>query len=236
MKNKKKISIWSDFACPYCYIGEKRLMNAINELGVEDEIEIEFRAFELDPNASLKPSGTAAERLAAKYGMSLEAANKKIDEINALGKDLGINFHYEKAKYTNTFDAHRLMKFAEDQYEAPVYMALANAIFHAYFVEGKSLSDRRELLKLAESVAMDATQANEVLERGYYAEQVRFDEREAADRGVHGVPYMVFDGEFAVPGAISTEDCKMVVREMLAKEKPGKLNTSSCDETGCKVS
>lgn len=238
MKNKKKIEIWSDFACPYCYIGERRLKDAIRELDADEDIQITYRAFELDPTAPVRPSdGTTAERLAAKYGISEEEAEKRIRNIDALGKDLGINMKFGAVKSSNTFDAHRLMKFAEDQYEEPVYQALNELLFKAYFTEGKSLSDRKLLLKLAEEVAMDPTQCNEVLERGYYAEQVRFDEREAAERGIHGVPYMLFDGQFAVPGCISTDDCKKVVREMLGREKgtPNGMHGASCDETGCTV-
>lgn len=238
MKNTRKIEIWSDYACPYCYIGERRLKDAIRELDADDDIEIVYRAFELDPDAPVKPaSGTTAERLAAKYGISIEEAKKKIASIEELGKDVGIDMKFSSVKSSNTFDAHRLMKFAEDQYERPVYEALNELLFKAYFTENKSLSDRKLLLKLAEEVAMDPTQCNEVLERGYYADQVRFDEREAAQRGVHGVPYMLFDGEFAVPGCISTDDCKTVVREMLGRKKgtPEGIKGVSCDENGCQV-
>lgn len=238
MKNKKKIEIWSDFACPYCYIGERRLQNAIRELDADGEIEIVYRAFELDLSAPVKPAaGTTAERLAAKYGITVEAAEKKIREIDSLARDEGIPMKFGGVKSSNTFDAHRLMKFAEDQYEAPVYEGLNELLFKAYFTEGKSLSDRKLLLKLAEEVAMDPTQCNEVLERGYYADQVRFDEREAAERGVRGVPYMLFDGQFALPGCVSTDDFKTVVREMLGREKgkPGGIHGATCDENGCQV-
>ena len=234
---KKNITIWSDFACPYCYIGERRLKNAIRELDADDEIEITYRAFELDPNAPVKAKGNIAELLAAKYGMSVEEAKKKVAQIDDLGKDLGIDFRYGTAKRTNTFDAHRLMKFAEDQYEAPVVEALNESLFNAYFVENKELSDRKLLMRLAEAAAMDPTQVNEVLERGYYADQVRFDEREAADRGVHGVPYMLLEGQFAIPGCISTDDCKTVIRELLGRQKgePEGVKGAVCDDTGCQI-
>lgn len=239
MKNRKKIEIWSDFACPYCYIGEKRLKDAIRELDADDEFEIVYRAFELNPNAPVKSetTGTVAERLAAKYGTSVEEAKKRIASIDELGREVGLDMRFGTVKACNTFDAHRLMKFAEDQYEAPVYEALNNLLFKAYFTDNKSLSDRKLLMQLAEEAAMDPTQVNEVLQRDYYAEQVRFDEREAAERGIHGVPYMLFEGQFAVPGAISTDDCKTVIRELLGREKgtPKGMHGAECDETGCKI-
>lgn len=233
----KTISIWSDYACPYCYIGEKRLMDAIRELGVEDEIEITYRSFELDPDAPIKPSGTTVEKIAAKYGLSLEEAEKRVKGIDELGRDLGIDFRFATAKSSNTFDAHRLMKFVETQYEKAVVDALNFALFDAYFTKNQVLSDRKLLMKLAEEVGVDPVQAHDVVESDLYADQVRYDEKEAAMRGIHGVPYMLFDGEFAVPGAISTEDCKTVIRELLSKKKenPEKFDAKSCDENGCRI-
>lgn len=238
MKNLKNITIWSDFACPFCYIGEKRLKDALRELDAEDDFEITYRAFELNPDAPVKPTeGSTEERMAAKYGISLEEAKKRVKNIDELGKEVGIDMKFGKVKSSNTFDAHRLMKFAEDQYERPVYEALNDLLFKAYFTDNKSLSDRKLLLKLAEEAAMDPTQCNEVLERGYYADQVRFDEREAMERGIHGVPYMLFEGQFAVPGAISTDDCKTIIRELLGRTpgKPEGFKGTSCDENGCNI-
>ena len=234
----KTITIWSDFACPFCYIGEKRLKDAVKELGVENEIKFEYRAFELDPNAPIHPTaGSTADRLAAKYGISHEEAKKRIDAIERMGNDLGLDFRFHSVKSVNTFDAHRLMKFAESEYEPVVADALNFALFDAYFTKNLSLADRKVLLKLAGDAGIDEEQAKEVLEHGLYADQVRFDEKEAASRGVHGVPYMIFDGEFAVPGAISTEDCKTALRDILAKKekKPEGFDAKACDESGCKV-
>ena len=233
----KTITIWSDFACPYCYIGERRLKDAIHELGVEKEIRIDYRAFELDPNAPIHPKGETVERMAAKYGISTEQARKQVENIDRLGRELGIDFKFSGAKSSNTFDAHLLMKFAEAAYEPAIVEALNEALFDAYFVKNEVLADRKVLLRIVESVGMDPVQAKEVLDQNLYANQVRYDEQEAAARGVHGVPYMVFDGEFAVPGAISTDDCKIALRDMLSrvKEKPDNLHPTACDETGCRV-
>lgn len=233
----KTITIWSDFACPYCYIGERRLKDAIHEMGVDHEIKIDYRAFELDPNAPIHPKGNTVERMAAKYGISIEQAQKQVDTIDHLGKELGIDFKFATAKSSNTFDAHLLMKFAQSAYEPEVVEALNEALFDAYFVKNEVLADRKVLLKIVENVGMDPVQAKEVLDQKLYANDVRYDEQEAASRGVHGVPYMVFDGEFAVPGAISTADCKKALRDILSrvKEKPTGLNPKTCDENGCKI-
>ena len=227
----KTIMIWSDFACPFCWIGEKRLMDAIRELGVENEIRITYRAFELNPNAPIKPenNGDTKEALAAKYGITVQEAQKRIEAIEKAGKDIHLDLNFAKVKRTSTFDAHRLMKFAETNYEQKITDALNYSLFAAYFSKNESLADRRLLLKLAEEAGLDATQSNEVLNSDLYANDVRYDEREAAERGIHGVPYLVFDGEFAIPGAVSTDDFKTAIRDMLAKvkEKPEGLKPIS---------
>lgn len=234
----KHIQIWSDFACPFCWIGEKRLNDAIKELGVENEVKITYRAFELDPNAPIKPKeGTTSEGLAKKYGISEEEAKNRIAAIEKMAKDVHLDMNFKNVKRTSTFDAHRLMKFAETNYEQSIVDALNFSLFFAYFTKNESLADRKLLLKLAEEAGLDATQSNEVLNSDLFARDVRYDEQEAMDRGVHGVPYMVFDGEFAVPGAISVDDCKKALRDMLGKvkEKPEGFKTQTCDENGCKV-
>ena len=108
------ITIWSDFACPYCYIGETRLEKAIEELGMNDQVKIDYRAFELDPTASKEVVSSTPERFAMKYRLSIPEAEKQIDHISELGRELGIDFRYATTRYSNTFDAHRLMKLAEN--------------------------------------------------------------------------------------------------------------------------
>ena len=111
------LTIWSDFACPYCYIGETRLQNAIDELGLKDDVQVDFRAFELDPTASKEVVSSTPERFAKKYRLSLEGAKEQIEQISQLGRELGIDFNYATTQYSNTRDAHRLMKLAEDKYD-----------------------------------------------------------------------------------------------------------------------
>ena len=106
-----KITYWSDYACPYCYIGEKRLETAIEELGLGvNDIEVEMKAFELDPNASYEVVSRTDERFAVKYGLTVNAARERIEGISLLGRREGIDFKYIDTQYTNMLDAHRLTK------------------------------------------------------------------------------------------------------------------------------
>lgn len=148
-----KIEIWSDYACPFCYIGEKRLQRALAEVG-DKNIELESKSFELDPSADREVVSSTAERFAQKYGLSLEAATKRIEEISAMGRREGIDFKYLTTRYTNTFDA--------------------------YFTKNLELSNREVLKKIAVECGLDGQEVDEVLAGDKYSAEIRAYEREAA--------------------------------------------------------
>ncbi len=235
------LTIWSDFACPYCYIGETRLQNAIEELGLKDDVVIDFRAFELDPSASKEVVSSTPERFAMKYRLSLESAKEQIEQISSLGRELGIDFNYATTKYSNTRDAHRLMKLAEAKYDRDTVGRLNEALFKAYFVENLVLADHKVLLDKAVGVGMKEEDVKEVLDSDKYNDEVRFDEREAMMRGVHGVPYIVFNGGFAVPGALSTDGFKSALRREMSKQEKEKAEKHEgerphqCGPDGCQL-
>lgn len=230
------ILVWSDFACPYCYIGETRLEKAIEELGLKDSVKIDYRAFELDPSASKEVTGPTSERFAMKYHLSVPQAMQQIEQISSLGRELGIDFKYASTLYSNTFDAHRLMKLAENKYDYATVQKLNHLLFDAYFTNNLVLADHEVLESVAKEAGMDKKEAKEVLDSDMYADDVRFDEREAQMRGVHGVPYIVFNGGFAVPGALTEDGFKSALRRELKKqeeETKGNEHPHACGPEGC---
>ncbi|MDE6296902.1 MAG: DsbA family oxidoreductase [Muribaculaceae bacterium] len=235
------LTIWSDFACPYCYIGETRLEKAIEELGVKDDVRIDYRAFELDPTASKEVVSSTPERFAKKYRLSLEGAKEQIEQISSLGRELGIDFNYATTQYSNTRDAHRLMKLAEAKYDRATVERLNEALFKAYFVENLVLADHAVLLEKGKEAGLKEDEIKEVLNSDMYDDEVRFDEREAMMRGVHGVPYIVFNGDFAVPGALTLDGFKSALqREMKKVEKEsekveGEERPHQCGPEGCQL-
>lgn len=235
------LTIWSDFACPYCYIGETRLQKAIEELGLKDNVQIDLRAFELDPSAPKEVVTTTPERFAMKYRLSLEGARKQIEQISDLGRELGIDFNYVTTKYSNTRDAHRLMKLAEAKYDRDTVGRLNEALFKAYFVENLVLADHNVLLEKAVEAGMNEEDVKDVLSTEKYDDEVRFDEREALMRGVHGVPYVMFNGDFAVPGALTIEGFKSALqRELKKQDKKASEQTETerphqCGPDGCEL-
>lgn len=233
-----KITIWSDFACPYCYIGERRLQDAIKELGWENKFETTYRAFELDPAASKEPKNISTiERLARKYGISEEKAKQRVEAINEQGRKIGIDFRFDSVKSSNTFDAHRLMKLAEAKYNQETVDKLNEGLFAAYFSKNENLSDSAVLLGIALEAGMKEEEVMKTLKTDEFAPEVRKDEQEASMRGIHGVPYIVFNNKYAVPGAVSIDDFKKILEEVFDAEPIENISSKamSCDENGCSI-
>ena len=220
-----KIEVWSDYACPFCYIGEKKLQRALNELG--KDIEVEFKSFELDPTANKEVISATDERFAQKYGLSLDESRKKIEQISLMGRREGIDFKYLTTRYTNTFDALRLTKFAHEKGHDEIITKL----FDAYFTKNLELSDHKVLKKIAVECRLDENEVEEVLNSDKYAAEVREDEREAALIGIHGVPYFIIDGKYGLSGAQPVEILKNAINEALTEEN---FNGMTCGTDGCK--
>lgn len=193
------IEIWSDIACPWCWIGKRGLEAAIESF--DSPVAVRWNAFELNPQAPREVPERVdyAKRLAEKYGVERDAAQEMIDRMVATGRDRGLELRFDRIRPTNTFDAHRLLAWARD---AGRQTDLKEALFNAYFREGWLVSDPMVLVDLAEQVGLDGAQAQDILRGDAYARDVRNDERRAVQIGVTGVPCFVFvKARFAVSGA-----------------------------------
>ena len=231
-----KITYWSDYACPFCYIGETHLKKAIKNLGLTD-VEIEMKAFELDPSASRTVQGPTVDRFAVKYGLSKEQAQERIDGISEMGREAGLDFRYAETQYTNTFDAHRLTKLAQAGGDAEQTDRLIERLYKAYFTDGLQLADHDVLKKIATEEGLDEKEVEELLSSDRYADEVRLDEREAARYGVHAVPYFIIENRTAVPGAMPALQMESVLKEVLeAEEKEAAgIQGMSCGPDGCHI-
>ena len=220
-----KIEIWSDYACPFCYIGEKRLTRALAEVG-DKNIAVEFKSFELDSEASREVESSTPERFALKYGLSLDAAKERIEQISLMGRREGIDFRYATTRYTNTLDALRLTKFAQEKGHDEIITKL----FDAYFTKNLELSNHAVLKKIAVECGLDAAEVDDVLNSDRYAEDVRADELQAARLGIHGVPYFVIGGKYGLSGAQPSEILKQAITDALTEEN---FNGMTCGADGC---
>ena len=222
-----KITYWSDFACPYCYIGNTRLKKAITELGLEDKIEFDIRAFELDQNAPKNVSSTTVERFSEKYQISIDEAKREVENISKLGQAEGIDFKYASTLYTNTFDAHRLMKYAEN-INPELVSVLSEKLFDAYFTKNQKLADTEVLVGICDEIGLDV---RDVLKSDKYASEVRQDEEIALINGIHGVPFYLIDGKYSIPGALSYEDFKKVLTQTLSEI----TSSEKCEDGFCRL-
>ncbi|MBR0271274.1 MAG: DsbA family oxidoreductase [Methanobrevibacter sp.] len=231
-----KITYWSDFACPYCYIGNTRLKKAIDELGIQDEVEFDIHAFELDQNAPKDVESTTVERFALKYNLSIDDAQKQVDNISKLGIEDGIDFRYASTLYTNTRDAHRLMKLAQSKNEPKLAEILSNLLFDAYFSQNLKLADREVLLNVSKEAGLDPKEAEDVLNTNLYNAKVERDEEIALSGGIHAVPFYLFDGKYSVPGALSFKDFKSVLSQILEENAvDNDKDVDSCEDGVCRL-
>lgn len=228
-----KITYWSDFACPYCYIGNTRLKRAIEDLNLD--VEFDIRAFELDQNAPKEVQSTTVERFAVKYGLSIEDAQKQVSQISSLGIEEGIDFKYESTLYTNTRDAHRLMKLAQENHPE-VVERLATLLFDAYFVENLKLEDHEVLSDIGLKAGLNEDEIVDVLKSDLYESQVQQDEDIALNGGVHAVPFYLFDNKYSIPGALSYDDFKSVLSQIVAEsDVDDDKDADNCADGVCKI-
>jgi predicted DsbA family dithiol-disulfide isomerase len=197
---KLLIDIWSDIACPWCYVGKRRLEAALKLFPHRADVEVRWRAFELDPSAPpVRDSREShAERLAKKYGMSVSKAQSAIKNMTQVAAADGLEFHFEKARSGNTFDAHRVLHLA---LERGVQDAAKERLFRGYLTEGVAIGEREALATLAGEAGLDREQVRAMLASAKYAPEVRADENEARRLGISGVPFFVIGGRYAVSGA-----------------------------------
>ncbi len=192
------VEIWSDVVCPWCYIGKRRFEAALEAFEHADEVTVMWRSFELEQEAPNQPEGTAAERLAAKYGMSVERAEGLNAEMTERGVGEGLEFRFDLARGGNTFDAHRLIHLAATYGHQA---AAQERLMRAYFTEGAPISDPETLVRLLAEVGVDEAESRDVLAGERFAGDVREDELLAAQLGIQGVPFFVLDRKLGVSGA-----------------------------------
>lgn len=212
-----KITYWADFACPYCYIGETRLLKAVKKLGMEDSIELQMKSYELNPDAPKECTGTTAERYAKSMKLGPKGAEYHVDRVSRLGRMEGLEMDYAKSRYTNTLDAHRLLKAAQLNGDKETTEKLINNLFDAYFAKGLELSDRDTLIKIGVESGLAKNDIINILESDKFTDEVRADEKEADEAEVYGVPLFII-GNKRLEGAVEENAFITAVNEAMKKE------------------
>ncbi len=214
-----QVEIFSDVVCPWCAVGKRRFETALRSFAHADDIDVVWRAFELDPDAPVQREGDYVDRLTRKYGISREQAETANQRLTAAAAAEGLDFHFERVRPGNTFDAHRLLHYARTA--GPGRQdALKERLFGAYFTEGAVIGDVETLVRLAVEVGLDERASRAVLAGDDFAEEVRADEREAVGLGVTGVPFFVVEGKFGIPGAQDSDTILRVLDRAWEKAHP----------------
>jgi len=211
------IEIWSDVACPWCYIGKRRLESALGKFAHADDVEIRYRSFELDPGAPTEPTESVAQMLGRKYGGGEAGGAQMIDRVEATAAEEGLLFRHHDSIHANTRDAHRLLHLAESEGKQ---LDLKERLLDAYFVKGANVARHETLLDLAREAGLDEDRAREVLAGKEYDADVDRDIAEAGALGATGVPFFVIDRKFGVAGAQPAEVFAQVLDRAWTESHP----------------
>lgn len=240
-----RIDIWSDVVCPWCYIGKRRLEQALTDSG--EQAEIVWHSFQLDPSSTNDDPRPLDVRLGEKYGRGPEWGQQANAHVTATAAELGLEFHLEDAKSANTVDAHRVLHLALELAEAGDVPAdtqsrLKERFLKAYFTDGLPVGDHSTLTKLAVETGLPEDQVADVLAGTAYADDVAADQAQALAYGANGVPFFVIDQKYGVSGAQPVEVFQEAIRRANAERQPvtlistpGTSDDAACGPDGCAI-
>lgn len=209
-----KVEMWMDFVCPYSYLGKAKFEKALENFSDKENVEIIYKSFELDPDASKVPHGTMSELLSKEYGTIMEEIKKNNESLTAEAKGLGLVYNLEKAMPVNTFYAHRLLQYSKGIGKDSKLVSL---IFKAYFTDNKNISDIDTLVEISKEALLEEEMVREILNSNKYTDIVREDEKESQAIGVDVVPFFLINQKYTVAGAQSIETIREALEKALIK-------------------
>jgi predicted DsbA family dithiol-disulfide isomerase len=203
------IDVWSDVACPWCYIGKRNLESGIARFSATP-VEVVYHSFELAPDTPIEFNGSEVEFLMSHRGVSAEQARAMIDRVVGIARTASLEYDYEALQHTNTLKAHELLHYAK---ERGLQLEMNERLLSAYFVEGRHVGRVEDLADLAADVGLDRDDVVRSLVTGEYSDSVRVDMVQARQYGINGVPFFVIDSRYGISGAQPPE----VFVEVLAR-------------------
>jgi predicted DsbA family dithiol-disulfide isomerase len=225
------VEIWSDIACPWCYIGKRRFEAALARFEHRDDVRVTWRSFELDPSAPHEREGDGATRLAEKYDIPVERAREMQRQVTDAAAGEGLDFRLDIQRSGGTFDGHRVIHLAA---ERGLQDAMKERLLHAYFTEGELVSDHETLVRLAVEVGLDGDEVRQMLACDRFADEVRGDELMAGQFGISAVPTFVVDRAIGASGAHPPEALMDLLRQGWERRAPVPViaGGESCDVDG----
>lgn len=233
-----KVEIWSDFVCPFCYIGKRNFETALSKTGLKDKVEVVYKAYELAPDSPTTTDKSMTAGLAEKYKISEDEAKVMLDNIAAQAKSVGLIYDFDNMLAANTFVAHRVAKLAESK---NLGEEMTETLLHAYFTDAKQIGSEEVLMELAQKVGIDKKEVKDVLNSDKYIEEVKADVTEAGQVGVKGVPFFVINNKYAISGAQPPEAFAEALNKVAKEEgiEPGLEilgdETGVCKDDNCEI-
>lgn len=225
-----KVQIWSDVMCPFCYIGKRRFEQALGEFENKEDIEIEWKSFQLNPHLKTDPSVNVTQYLADIKGWTIDHARQMNDHVTQMAAEVGLSYDFDKAVVANSFTAHRFAHLAKQNGKGD---EAEEALFNAYFTEGKNIDDRDTLIALGESIGLNKSDVEQTLASNQYSTEVKQDIEQARQLGISGVPFFVMDNKYGVSGAqtvpVFLQTLQKAHGEWVEKAKPIKLDITAGD-------
>lgn len=207
-----KITIWSDFVCPFCFIGGKHLEQALRNSGELADAEIEYKSYQLEPGAKYEPEKTYLQAMTDRKGVPEEQMRDMITQVDQMAQEAGLNYNFDEMKLTDTYPAHRIFQFAKEEDKGAEFY---DRLYEAFFLNGELIDDLEFLLSVAKELDLDIDRVEEIYnDKDAYDSDVQTDIYEASQIGIRGVPFFVFNERLAVPGAQPVEVFENVFKEL----------------------
>ena len=196
MSDAIKVDIWSDIACPWCYIGKRKFEAGVAEFG--GEVNVEYHSYELAPDTPEEVEGTALQSFVERKGVPLEQAKEMFDRVIGVAKEVGLNYDYDSLQSTNTVRAHELLHYAKAHGRQ---IDMKERLLRAFFIEGRHVGRIESLADLAAEIGLDREDALRALTSREFLPAVDADKAQATEYGIQGVPFFVIEGKYGISGA-----------------------------------
>ncbi|WP_394940704.1 DsbA family protein [Psychromicrobium sp. YIM B11713] len=231
-----KIEIWSDIACPWCYIGKRRFESALAEFPQRDQVEVSWKSFQLDPSIPEHYEGTELDYLSQRKGMPAESVAQMFQHVTTQAAAEGLRYDFDALRVANSHLGHELIHFAalHDQQDAA-----KERLLKLHFEEGGDIGDLDTLVSVAVELGLDSERTREVLREREFEGEVDEDIAEARSLGIQGVPFFVIDRKYGISGAQATEVFSQTLKEAWAESRPllmnGENSAAACGPDGCAI-
>jgi len=228
-----KIEVWSDIACPFCFIGKNRLENALTSSGLKDLVSLDYKTFLLNPEQKTDTGLSLADYMVKIKGMPNEQIISMFKQITETGKSVNIDFNFENVIPANTLKAHKLLQLSST---AGKQSEVKSSLFKAYFQEGKNIDDEEVLISIGREQGILESEIQNAFKSEEIHQKINSDLREAAEYGISGVPFFIFNQKYAVSGAQSEEVFRQVLDKVAEEEKAEKklqiIDGENCSNDG----